>query len=132
MIGSNGPRMLGATMAHADSWNSWYNDIGNAPTGIAPLRDKVDAACREVGRDPSEVERTVAVLVRLPGGSGRLQGDLDQGRMPAASSEPAELAETLRAFAAEGINHVQLVLDPITRPSIEALAPALAPLDRGP
>jgi alkanesulfonate monooxygenase SsuD/methylene tetrahydromethanopterin reductase-like flavin-dependent oxidoreductase (luciferase family) len=69
--------------------------------------------------------------VRLPGGSGRLQGDLDQGQLPPVSGEPAELAETLRAFAAEGISHVQLVLDPITRPSIEALAPALALIDRG-
>ena len=115
MIGSNGPRMLRATMAHADSWNSWYNDVGNRPDGVAPLRDQVDEACREVGRDPAEVERTVAVLVRLPGGAGRLQGDPRQGPMPPVSSEPAELAETLRAFAAEGIAHVQLVLDPITR-----------------
>ena len=26
MIGSIGPRMLRTTMAHADSWNAWYND----------------------------------------------------------------------------------------------------------
>jgi alkanesulfonate monooxygenase SsuD/methylene tetrahydromethanopterin reductase-like flavin-dependent oxidoreductase (luciferase family) len=131
MIGSNGPRMLRATMPYADAWNSWYNDLGNRPDGVAPLRTLVDDACREVGRNPDDVERTVAVLVRLPGGSGRLQGDLAQGRMPAVGSEPDELAGTLRAFAAEGIGHVQLVLDPITKPSIEALAPVLALLDRG-
>jgi probable F420-dependent oxidoreductase len=131
MIGSNGPRMLRATMPHADSWNSWYNDFGNRPDGVAPLRDRVDEACRDVGRDPAEVERTVAVLVRLPGGTGRLQGDVEQAKMPAVSSEPPELAETLRAFAAEGIGHIQLVVDPITKPSIEALARALDILDRG-
>jgi len=131
MIGSNGPRMLRATMPHADSWNSWYNDFGNRPNGVAPLRDRVDEACRDVGRDPAEVERTVAVLVRLPGGTGRLQGDVEQAKMPAVSSEPPELAETLRAFAAEGIGHIQLVVDPITKPSIEALARALDILDRG-
>jgi alkanesulfonate monooxygenase SsuD/methylene tetrahydromethanopterin reductase-like flavin-dependent oxidoreductase (luciferase family) len=92
---------------------------------------KVDALCREVGRDPAEVERTIAILVRLPGGAGRLQGDLEQGRLPPVSGDPTELAETLRDFAAEGIGHVQLVLDPITKPSIEALAPALDILDRG-
>ena len=91
----------------------------------------MDEACRDVGRDPADVERTVAVLVRLPGGTGRLQGVVEQGKMPAVSSEPAELAESLRAFAAEGIGHVQLVVDPITKPSIEALAPALDILDRG-
>jgi alkanesulfonate monooxygenase SsuD/methylene tetrahydromethanopterin reductase-like flavin-dependent oxidoreductase (luciferase family) len=121
--------MLRATMPYADSWNSWYDAFENRPDGVAALRDHVDEACRDVGRDPADVERTVAILVRLPGGTGRLQGH-EQGR-PAVSSEPAELAETLRAFAAEGIGHVQLVVDPITKPSIEALAPALEILDRG-
>ena len=131
MIGSKGPRMLRATMAHADSWNAWFNDIDNRPEGVAPVRALVDDACREVGRDPSEVERTVAVLVRLPGGSGRLQGDPAQGRIPPVSGAPAEMAETLRSFAREGIGHVQLVLDPITLDSIRALAPVLAELDGG-
>ena len=38
---------------------------------------QVDEACRAVGRDPAEVERTVAVLVRLPGGTGRVTQDDD-------------------------------------------------------
>jgi alkanesulfonate monooxygenase SsuD/methylene tetrahydromethanopterin reductase-like flavin-dependent oxidoreductase (luciferase family) len=130
MIGSKGPRMLRATMAHADSWNAWYNDTGNHPAGIAPVRDLVDAACRDVGRDPREVERTVAVLVRLPGGSGRLQGDLAQARIPPLPGNPVELAAILRDFAGEGIAHVQVVLDPITLDSIRALAPVLAALER--
>jgi hypothetical protein len=40
------------------------------------------------------------------------------------------MAEELRAYAREGIGHVQLVLDPITRESIEGFAPVLALLDR--
>jgi hypothetical protein len=40
------------------------------------------------------------------------------------------MAEALRAYAREGIGHVQLVLDPITLESIEALEPVLAELDR--
>ena len=38
-------------------------------------------------------------------------------------------AEVLRAYGREGIGHVQLVIDPITRSSIEAFAPVLARLD---
>jgi hypothetical protein len=91
----------------------------------------VDEACREVGRDPGEVERTVAVLVRLPGGSGRLQGDSVLDPVQPIAGTPAEMAETLRAFAREGISHVQLVLDPIDLDAIRALAPTLAELDRG-
>ena len=130
MIGSKGSRMLRATMAHADAWNAWYNDTGNTASGVAPLRALVDDACREVGREPGEVERTVAVLVRLSGGVGRLQGDPAQGRLPPVSGEPEPLAEALRAYAREGVAHVQLVLDPITIESIQAVAPALAILAR--
>jgi hypothetical protein len=35
----------------------------------------------------------------------------------------------LRGFAREGIGHVQLVLDPISERSLEALAPVLELLD---
>ena len=41
------------------------------------------------------------------------------------------MAEALRAYARAGIGTVQLVLDPITVPSIQAVAKALAELDRG-
>jgi alkanesulfonate monooxygenase SsuD/methylene tetrahydromethanopterin reductase-like flavin-dependent oxidoreductase (luciferase family) len=131
MIGSRGPRMLRATMAHADSWNSWYTDIENRPGGVPPLRAIVDDACRDVGRDPADVERTVAVLVRLPGGTGRLQGSDLSAPITPLDGDPAILAQSLRAFVAEGIGHVQLVLDPITLDSIVALGPMLEELDRG-
>jgi alkanesulfonate monooxygenase SsuD/methylene tetrahydromethanopterin reductase-like flavin-dependent oxidoreductase (luciferase family) len=130
MIGSIGPRMLRATMAHADSWNAWYNDTGNRPEGIPAVRALVDAACRDVGRDPTAIERTIAVLVRLPGGEGRLQGESKQRAIPPVEGDPAALADALRAFAREGIDHVQLVLDPINREAIDAVAGALVDLDR--
>jgi alkanesulfonate monooxygenase SsuD/methylene tetrahydromethanopterin reductase-like flavin-dependent oxidoreductase (luciferase family) len=130
LIGSNGPRMLRMTMSYATAWNSWYSNIGNAPSGVGPLRSIVDEACREVGRDPATVARTVAILVRLPGGTGRLQGDSALGAPPLEGS-PSEIAATLRAFAGEGIEHVQLVLDPITIESIRTIAAVLDELDRG-
>jgi alkanesulfonate monooxygenase SsuD/methylene tetrahydromethanopterin reductase-like flavin-dependent oxidoreductase (luciferase family) len=130
MIGSTGPRMLGLTLAHVESWNAWYNAFDNAPAGIARLRQQVDDACVVAGRDPAEVERTVALLVHLPGGTGRLQGSDTGGAPEAVSGDPSRLAETLLAFAHEGIGHVQLVLDPITLESIQTVAEALTKLDR--
>jgi alkanesulfonate monooxygenase SsuD/methylene tetrahydromethanopterin reductase-like flavin-dependent oxidoreductase (luciferase family) len=123
--------MLRIALPHADAWNSWYADTGNAPQGVARLRTIVDDACRDVGRDPAEVERTVAVLVQLHGGRGRVQGDYSDSTtiQPLAGSADV-LADGLRAYAAEGIGHVQLVLDPITRHSIEQLAPVLEALDQ--
>ena len=130
MIGSIGPRMLRATMGHADAWNCWYNDTANEPAGVPRVRAIVDEACRDVGRDPATIERSVAVLVRLPGGSGRIQGSTQPVIEP-LGGDPAAIADELRAYAREGIAEVQLVLDPITRGSIEALTPMLADLDRG-
>ncbi len=129
MVGSIGPRMLALTLPWVDSWNAWYTWFGNAPEGYGALRDQVDAACRAAGRDPAEVERTVALLVGLPGATGRRNGDLSEPHPEPIDGSPQALAEALRAFAAEGVGHVQLVLDPITVESIEALAPALRLLD---
>ena len=131
LIGSNGPRMLRLTMPSAHAWNSWFSNFGNRPAGIAPLRDIVDDACRDVGRDPSEIARTVAVMVRLPGGTGRIQGSYAaEEPPPPIEGSAAEIADVLRGFADVGIEHVQLVLDPITLDSIQAVAGALTELDR--
>lgn len=130
LVGSSGERMLAITLPHVEAWNAWYVDTANGPAGVAPLREKVDAACRAVGRDPATVERTVAVLVRLPGGQGRVQGQVLEEPVAPLDGPPDVVAETFRAYAAEGIGHLQLVLDPITVGSIEALAPVLEALDR--
>ena len=131
LIGSSGPRMLRITMPHVDAWNVWYADIGNRPEGLAPFLARVDEACRAVGRDPASVERTAAVLVRLPGGRGRVMGDFRSAEIPPLTGDADELADGLRAYARAGLAEVQLVVDPITTSSIEALAPMLEALDGG-
>ena len=122
--------MLRATVAHVQLWNSWFSDTGNRPAGVPDLRARVDDACRDVGRDPASLDRTVAVMVRLAGGAGRLQGATPD-EAPALEGSPVEMAEVLRGFAGEGIAHVQLVVDPITVESIRALEAVLRELDRG-
>jgi alkanesulfonate monooxygenase SsuD/methylene tetrahydromethanopterin reductase-like flavin-dependent oxidoreductase (luciferase family) len=124
MVGSIGQKMLGTTLPHVDSWNAWYSWYGNSADGYPQLRDTIDDACQAVGRDPSTVERTVAVLIRLPGGTGREQGD----RVSAPPVPVEEAARVLLQLASHGVAHVQLVLDPITVESIEALAPMLSEL----
>ena len=129
MIGSNGERMLAITAPHVAAWNSWFNGTGNSPGGVSALRDRVDAAAVAANRDPGSIDRTVAVLVALPGAKGRPSGnDGDAGPRP-LSGGPEAIAAELRDYAAAGIGHVQLVLDPITAASVAALAPVLEALD---
>ena len=131
LIGSNGPRMLRIAAPHVEAWNTWYAATGNSSTGVAPLRDIVDAACRDVGRDPAEIERTVAVHVRLPGGIGRTMGGTSTTeQIRPLEGDPDTMAAELRAYAAAGIAEVQLVLDPIDRLAIERFAGVLPILDR--
>ena len=89
------------------------------------------AAASDVGRDPADIERTVCILIRFPGGAGRPTAKSDLEAQPAPLEGPPEvIADALSAYAREGIGHVQLVLDPIDEASIEALAPVLDLLDR--
>jgi probable F420-dependent oxidoreductase len=131
LLGSSGERMLAIGAPHIDSWNAWFNSTGNRPEGVGPLREKVDEAARAAGRDPASIERTVAILVGLTGGRGRVQGEFAEAVDPPLEGDPETIAEGLRAYAREGIAHVQLVLDPITLASLEELAPVLDILDRG-
>ncbi len=128
MVGSIGERMLALTVPYVDGWNAWFSWTGNRPEGVEPLRAKVDAACAAAGRQPRDVERTVAVLVRLPGATDGREADAVQQVTPLEGS-PEQIADALRAYAREGVGHVQLVIDPITEGSLEALAPVLENLD---
>jgi alkanesulfonate monooxygenase SsuD/methylene tetrahydromethanopterin reductase-like flavin-dependent oxidoreductase (luciferase family) len=129
MVGSEGERMLSITLPHVQAWNAWFEWFENTIEGYRPLRMRIDEACRRFGRDPSEVERTAALFVAFPDAVGRSGGDLTAPRVVPLPSEPAALADALRAFAAERLGHVQLVLDPITADTIGRLAPMLALLD---
>jgi probable F420-dependent oxidoreductase len=130
MIGTTGERMLHLTAQHADVWNTSFDDTGNQPAGMPPLHAKVDAACAAVGRDPATLERTTAVLVKLPGGPHRLRTiPFDRAVVPLAGP-PDELAEALRAFGRTGITHIQVLLQPSTSAGITAFAPVLDILNR--
>ena len=118
MVGSNGPRMLAATLPHVDAWNTWYADYGNSPERFAELNDRITAAAGEVGRDPSEVARSACVLVAVEGAAG------DRASTPAVpplQGSADSIAAGLRDLAEAGADEVILVLDPITEHSIRAL-----------
>jgi alkanesulfonate monooxygenase SsuD/methylene tetrahydromethanopterin reductase-like flavin-dependent oxidoreductase (luciferase family) len=130
LIGSIGTRMLALLARYADLWNAYFTHTRNHPAGVAPLRDRVDAACREAGRDPATLGRTAAVLVDMAPGRRTSPTLPPHWAFAPLSGPPERLAEEIRAYATEGIGHVQLWLEPNTLESLEAFAPVLDRLDR--
>jgi alkanesulfonate monooxygenase SsuD/methylene tetrahydromethanopterin reductase-like flavin-dependent oxidoreductase (luciferase family) len=127
MIGSQGSRVLGIALPHVAMWNAWFSWFDNGPEGLTPLLEKVNAACVEAGRDPQTVTRTVTVMVAMPAAADDRYGS--PGRPQAAAIPHHELPELLTTYAAMGISGVQLVVDPITVASIEALGDVLTEID---
>jgi alkanesulfonate monooxygenase SsuD/methylene tetrahydromethanopterin reductase-like flavin-dependent oxidoreductase (luciferase family) len=118
-------------LPHVQLWNVWFADTANTPAGLEPHLRLVDEIAREVGRDPAAIERTVAVFVQLPGGTGRRSLYAGGPKHPPLAGPPADIAAGLRAYARLGVAEVQLVVDPITIEAVESLAPVLVELDRG-
>ena len=120
--------MLRLTLPHVPIWNGWLCDTSSYPDAYPPLAELVDDACREVGRDPATVERTVSISVDP---SGRrefpehwyLEGDLATARPLTGSRE--EIAEGIQVFGAQGVDHLQIYPIPPTLTTIEALAPII-------
>jgi alkanesulfonate monooxygenase SsuD/methylene tetrahydromethanopterin reductase-like flavin-dependent oxidoreductase (luciferase family) len=122
LIGSNGPRMLRIGAPHIDMWNTWHVWFGNDPQGLPPLIAELETACQEVGRDPTKVEKTAAVYVELSRGAGRRAGSEERPEAPPIEGSHEEMAKKLRGFETVGLDHVQIVLDPIDAAGVEELA----------
>jgi alkanesulfonate monooxygenase SsuD/methylene tetrahydromethanopterin reductase-like flavin-dependent oxidoreductase (luciferase family) len=120
---AHGPRMLELTARYADTWNGWLAGGRSHPDVVPPLREAVDAACRGVGRDPATLGRTLTVGVAF--GGRTIWG----GEPVTGSTE--EIAAMFRAFAREGIDHLQVWLNPMTAEGVEQLGTVLEVLARG-
>jgi probable F420-dependent oxidoreductase len=124
MIGSNGPRVLRATLPYVDAWNTWYTDFGNTAEGFAALNARISQAADDAGRDPAQIERSACVLVRLDGGDERPEID----DAPALTGAPERIAGALRELAEAGADEAILVADPITERSVHELGEVVARL----
>jgi alkanesulfonate monooxygenase SsuD/methylene tetrahydromethanopterin reductase-like flavin-dependent oxidoreductase (luciferase family) len=124
VIGSNGPRMLGIALPHADGWNTWWDGYGNTVDGFAELNATIDDAARAAGRGPEEIDRSACVLV----GAGSGERRPVDGIRPVAG-DAGTLGPHLQGLARAGADEAILVLDPVTEASVRALAPVLAALD---
>jgi probable F420-dependent oxidoreductase len=122
MIGSNGERMLAATLPYADNWNTWYAGYGNTVEGFAELNDRINVAADRAGRDPGQIERSACVLVELDSEAVR-RPQTDEGLEPVT---PDGLVAHLAALDDAGADEAILVVRPITEASIRVLGPLLS------
>lgn len=76
VIGGSGPKMLRVIARHADEWNMPVD--GDADEWAA-VSARLDDACAEVGRDPSEIRRAAQLFLH-PDQDGQVEGQL--ARLP--------------------------------------------------
>lgn len=132
LIGGGGRKRTPALAARfADEFNMPFSDVETT----AEQFERVDAACREIGRDPAEVIRSVAkvvcvgaddaVLARRAEAIGR---GLDDLRRDGLAGTPAEVVDTVgRLRERTGIERIYLqVLDLGDLDHIEFIAAEVA------
>lgn len=101
----------------ADHWNGGLRTIDEVPALLAALDD----ACRDVGRDPATMTRSVEVLVRL--GTMGAAAPTDDERLITGDADA--IAAALSAFGDVGIDHLQVKLRPNALAGVEAFAPVI-------
>ena len=129
MIGSTGKRMLRITLPHVEMWNAWLCAESSSPVEVPALRQLVDAACHEVGRDPSTLERSVSITVDQTD-SREVPTSMAPNTAKPLTGSPQAIAAGIRAFANEGISHLQMYLVPNTIESIEDFGRVLEELQQ--
>ncbi len=143
MMGGSGDRMLRLAARHADRWNCWLIFGDSRPSAAIPFLDRLNAACAEVGRNSTAIERSIAIQAvpsnaatrfrsRFNSQAERIVSRLAKLNVTALSGSPEELACDLRVFAALGVSEVQVRLRPNSLAGIEAFAPVLEILDQTP
>ncbi len=118
LVGGEGPRMLRLTAQYADLWNTGY--LGQPETMAEPLA-RIEAACREVGRDPATLGITALIGLWFP--------DL-QPKQPSFLDKPLtgtvqEIAAAMRGYADLGVPHIIFQCEPYTQESLRRLTEAL-------
>jgi alkanesulfonate monooxygenase SsuD/methylene tetrahydromethanopterin reductase-like flavin-dependent oxidoreductase (luciferase family) len=116
LVAGEGPRMLHLAARHADAWNTaWY---GAPDERLSRQLANVSEALESEGRGPGTMMRTVGMVVRDP----HVEASAEENEF-AGSVE--ELAQAIDTYAGLGIDHLIVLLQPMTEPSLDRLGAAL-------
>ena len=94
LIGGRAKATLRIVAKHADIWNIPGGDLADCVERSAML----DGYCAEIGRDPAEITRSIA--------------------LPVSYADPATTAAAVAAAVAAGFGHVVLMLSPPYPPEV--------------
>ena len=124
-IAAGGPKMLALTARYGDEWNWWAWDEAAEDTRarLTPIIETLDAACAEVGRDPSDLVRTLDFYSVVPPGF-----DDDSSMSQPLSGTAEEIAEAIAALGDLGITEVRIDLTDKGPAAVEAMAPVVGML----
>jgi probable F420-dependent oxidoreductase len=118
MIGAEGPRMLRLTARYADQWNIGY--LGGPETLAEPMT-RIEAACRDVGRDPRTLGITVLIGLWFPDLQPTKPAFLDQPLTGSAE----DIAAAMHGYAELGVEHLMFQCEPHVPEALERLTAAL-------
>lgn len=119
--GSGGPRGVGL----AARWADEYNLVTGSPAEVVGPRDRLDAACEAIGRDPASLRRSVmaqtlvgedarqlearaAELMQKGGESGDPAAYVANVETDGLAGTPEQIVERLSRYAEVGIQRVML------------------------
>jgi alkanesulfonate monooxygenase SsuD/methylene tetrahydromethanopterin reductase-like flavin-dependent oxidoreductase (luciferase family) len=129
VIGAQGPRMMKLVARWADRYDGDYQ-LSAEPLGAKFAA--LDAACREVGRDPGRMARGAGTRLAFGDGpGGAVEYEFGGMRMNVRRSSAEEMLASLRGFATAGVEHLTCnVVDPPGARGLERFARVIEALRR--
>lgn len=116
LIGGNGARGQRAAVRHADIYSCYIEERASVEE-VAPRLASLEATCRELGRDPASIGRSVGAGVRPLEAAG--------ARPSAISGSTEEISDAIRSFRDAGFTRLEMMLSPGRMDALEALAPVV-------
>lgn len=123
-IAAGGPKMLRLVARYADEWNWWAWDetIDQVRDRMGPIIEELDAACAEIGRDPTALTRTIDVYSVIAPGS-----DVKPPKMNApVSGGVDDIVEYMAGLRDMGFTEVRCDIASTDPAHVMAMAPVVA------
>jgi alkanesulfonate monooxygenase SsuD/methylene tetrahydromethanopterin reductase-like flavin-dependent oxidoreductase (luciferase family) len=113
--------MMRVAARYADAYNTV---VSTDPESVAGPLAMLDAACEDVGRDPSTIRKTIGTFVAYPGSED------DPGGIHANAlvGTPDEVAERFHALHEAGVEHITMFASPWGLRAVEQTGQMIARL----